>query len=139
MTRFQDPIKQTVDFLLDVDCKVITKNKKSLEQKDLFVKLINEVEGAIIRSNIAFMDLGLDLGSYEDTFFNIIDTLFVMHFGPQGAEIISQYLWERTASDEVSGFEITDSSGNSIILNDAKDLWAYISSINPKLLDGEEG
>lgn len=29
MSRFQDPIKQTVDLLLDIDCKVITKSKKN--------------------------------------------------------------------------------------------------------------
>ena len=139
MTRFQDPIKQTVDLLLNVDCKVVTKTKKTLDQKELFIKLINEIESTIIRSNIAFTDLGLDLGSYEDSFFNIIDSLLVMHFGSQGAEVISQFLWERTSGEEVSGFEIKDSSGNSIILNDAKDLWAYITSINPKLLDEEEG
>ncbi len=139
MSRFQDPIKQTVDLLLDVDCKVITKTKKTLEQKELFIRLINEIESTIVRSNIAFTDLGLDLGSYEDSFFNIIDSLLVMHFGSQGADIISQFLWERTSSEEVSGFEIKEPSGNSIILNDAKDLWAYITSINPKLLDEEEG
>jgi hypothetical protein len=139
MTRFQDPIKQTVDLLLDVDCKVVTKSKKSLQQKDIFVKLINEIEGAIIRSNIAFTDLGLDLGSYEDSFFNIIDSLLIMRFGPEGAEVVSQYLWDRTSGDDVDGFEIKDNSGTSIILNDAKDLWAYLASINPKLLDDEEG
>ncbi len=139
MSRFQDPIKQTVDLLLDVDCKVITKTKKTLEQKELFIRLINEIESTIVRSNIAFTDLGLDLGSYEDSFFNIIDSLLVMHFGSQGADIISQFLWERTSSEEVSGFEIKEPSGNSIILNDAKDLWAYITSINPKLLGEEEG
>lgn len=139
MTRLQDPIKQTVDSLLDIDCKVVSKSKKTLDQKDLFVKFVNEIEGAIIRSNIAFTDLGLDLGSYEDTFFNIIDTLLVMRFGHQGAQIISEYLWERTAGEEVSGFEINDSKGNTIILNDAKDLWTYLLSTNPKLLDDEEG
>lgn len=139
MSRFQDPIKQTVDLLLDVDCKVVTKTKKTLEQKELFIRLINEIESTIVRSNIAFTDLGLDLGSYEDSFFNIIDSLLVLHFGSKGAEIISQFLWDRTSGDEIDGFEIKDQSGNSIILNDAKDLWAYITSINPKLLDEEEG
>lgn len=139
MSRFQDPIKQTVDLLLDIDCKVVTKSRKTLDQKDLFIKFINEVEGAIIRSNIAFTDLGLDLGSYEDTFFNIIDNLLVMRFGHEGAEIISQFLWDRTSGDEVDGFEVKDQSGNSIMLNDAKDLWTYLASINPKLLDDEEG
>jgi len=141
MIRFQDPIKETVDSILNVDSTRVVVSKKRIPRKELFTAIINNIEKVANRSNLAFLDLNLDLTTFEDAYYAIIDGLILMHFGYRCGEIISYYINERTVDEDVTGckiFKFEDADGNTIELKNAEDLWNYLIFINPKLLDGEE-
>jgi hypothetical protein len=138
MTRLQDPIKETVDSILNVDSTKVVINKKRIPRKELFTAIVTNIEKVANRSNLAFLDLNLDLSTFEDAYYAIIDGLILMHFGYKCGEIISFYINERTVDEEVTGCKFEDADGNTIELKNAEDLWNYLIFLNPKLLDEEE-
>jgi hypothetical protein len=138
MTRLQDPIKETVDSILNVDSTKVVVNKKQIPRKELFIAIVNNIEKVANRSNLAFLDLNLDLSTFEDAYYAIIDGLILMHFGYKCGEIISFYINERTVDEEATGCKFEDANGNTVSLQNAEDLWNYLIFVNPKLLDEEE-
>jgi hypothetical protein len=138
MTRLQDPIKETIDSILNVDSTKVVINKKRIPRKELFTAIVTNIEKVANRSNLAFLDLNLDLTTFEDAYYAIIDGLILMHFGYKCGEIISFYINERTVDEEVTGCKFEDADGNTIELKNAEDLWNYLIFLNPKLLDEEE-
>jgi hypothetical protein len=138
MTRLQDPIKETIDSILNVDSTKVVINKKRIPRKELFTAIVTNIEKVANRSNLAFLDLNLDLSTFEDAYYAIIDGLILMHFGYKCGEIISFYINERTVDEEVTGCKFEDADGNTIELKNAEDLWNYLIFLNPKLSDEEE-
>lgn len=128
-------VQSAVDSLLNVTSLVRRKKKKeSDKKKELFVQMINHLEQAISRSNIAYVDLEMDMSRYDEKFYIIIDILLYMGFGPQCQDILSYYLWERIMPDG-SVVPLLDEQNNEIYLNNAYELWELILRLNPKLSD----
>ena len=126
-------VQTAVDGLLNI--KSVVRRRKKTEQnkkKEMFTQIINGLEEAIIRSNIAMIDFGLDYSAYDETFLNVIDSLLYMNFGKDAAELISYYLWDRMNPDG-SINPIFDEDEKEIILQDAHELWELLCKLNPKL------
>lgn len=126
-------VQTAVDGLLNI--KSVVRRKKKTEQnkkKEMFTQIINGLEEAIIRSNIAMVDFGLDYSAYDETFLNVIDSLLYMNFGKDAAELISYYLWDRVNPDG-SINPIFDEEEQEIVLRDAHELWELLCKLNPKL------
>lgn len=126
-------VQTAVDGLLNI--KSVVRRRKKTEQnkkKEMFTQIINGLEEAIIRSNIAMIDFGLDYSAYDETFLNVIDSLFYMNFGKDATELISYYLWDRVNPDG-SINPIFDEDDQEILLQDAHQLWELLCKLNPKL------
>jgi hypothetical protein len=126
-------VQTAVDGLLNI--KSVVRRRKKTEQnkkKEMFTQIINGLEEAIIRSNIAMIDFGLDYSAYDETFLNVIDSLLYMNFGKDAAELISYYLWDRMNPDG-SINPIFDEDDKEILLQDAHQLWELLCKLNPKL------
>ena len=76
-------------------------------------------------SNTIQTDLNIDLTSYDETFYEAIDNLFLLHFGKEASELIYFYLYERIDPDGTVN-ELEDVNGNPLILNSPMDLWNVI-------------
>jgi hypothetical protein len=126
-------VETAIDGLLNV--KSVIRRRKKTEQnkkKEMFVQIINGLEEAIIRSNIALIDFGLDYSKYDETFMTVIDALIYMNFGKDSAELISYYLWDRMNPDG-SINPIFDEEDKEIIIQDSYELWDLLYKLNPKL------
>jgi hypothetical protein len=118
-----------------LNIKSVVRRRKKTEQnkkKEMFVQIINGIEETIIRSNIAYMDYGLDYSKYDESFHAVIDALIYMSFGKDSAELISFYLWDRLNPDG-SINPILDEYDKEIILKDSYELWELMCKLNPKL------
>ena len=73
-------------------------------------------------------DYGLDLGSYDEPFFQIIDSLIFMHFGKDAAEVIMFYIYERVNPDGTIN-PLYDENDNPIPLERIEDLWELIKQL----------
>lgn len=122
-------IKQSLQDILNVDFKVKRKKKTELDiQKDLFFKIIISLEKLNMRSNVLTVDLDIDLTKYDETFYDVLDNLLILHFGKNIAEVIFFYVYDRI-DQEGNIASLRDSKGNSIVLENVHDLWALVQSI----------
>ena len=85
-----------------------------------------------MRGIILGSDLQLDFRSYDEKFYIIIDYLLELHFGKEGYELISFYLYERINPDG-SVNELMDENDNIVPLNTPADLWELLKVNQNKL------
>jgi hypothetical protein len=126
-------VQSAIDDLLKIKSSVRRKRKNEQnKKKELFTLAINNIETGIIRSNIAFTDLGVDYSSYDEVYHTAIDALLIMAFGKDAAELISFYLWDRVNPDGTIN-PVFDEDDNEIELKDIHQLWDLVSKLNPKI------
>lgn len=131
MEQHLNEIQTAINQILNVKSLVRRKKKTQTDKKkELFVSIINSIEQIINRQELMYAEFNLDLSNYEEAFLDTIDALIVLHFGKEGAEIITYYLWERL-SPEGTVMPLLDAEGSEIFLENAQDLWNLLTSINP--------
>jgi hypothetical protein len=124
-------IQTAINEILNV--KSLIRRKKKTQQdkkKELFISIINSIEQITNRQNLMYADLQLDFTNYDEKFLETIDALIVLHFGKEGAEVISYYLWERENPDG-SINQLQDAEGTLIVLQTASELWDLLLQMNP--------
>ena len=109
-------IQVAINKLLGVKSLIRRKKKSQIDKKkELFITIVNSIEQIVNRQNLMYAELNLDLSNYDESFLDVIDALIFLHFGKDGAELISYYLWDRLdPSGEIN--PITDENGKEIIL-----------------------
>lgn len=133
MTNNYKNVQSAIDSLLNIKSLIRRKRKTEYnKKKELFVQAINNLETAIIRSNIAFTDFGLDYSDYDEVYFSSADALLLLAFGKDATELIAYYLWDRINPDG-SVNPIYDENNTEIILKDVHQLWDLVCKLNPKL------
>lgn len=126
-------IQDAVNSVLNIQSFIKRKAQRGPEKKkESFVRLINMLEETVIRSNILFNDLELDMAKYDEKFYTIIDHLILSSYGPDCFDLIAFYLWERTDEDG-QALALVDSFGNEINMTSPYDLWDLMVKVNPKL------
>lgn len=123
-------IQIAVNQILNIKSLIRRKKKTQTEKKkELFITIINSVEQIINRQNLMYADLNLDLTKYDEAFLEVIDALFILNFGKDGAELIDYYLWERLAPDG-SINPLIDLDNNEVYLQTAEELWNLLTLVN---------
>lgn len=126
-------IRQAVDQILNVNSNIKRRSKKEFDkQRELFVQIITQIEAVTNRGTLLYADLRLDFNTYDEAFFEIIDTLLIAKYGKDCYELISFYLWERMNPDQTYN-SIIGPDGNDIILQTPLDLWNLMLRINSNL------
>ena len=124
-------IQTAINEILNVKSLIRRKKKTQLDKKrEIFISIINSIEQITNRQNLMYADLQLDFANYDESFLETIDALIVLHFGKEGAEVISYYLWERQNPDG-SINPLQDAEGTLIVLQTASELWDLLLQMNP--------
>jgi len=133
MNKDLSKVTQAINNILNVETQVKRKKKtQALKNKQLFVKIVQELEVVIARQNILNFDFGVDHTTYDEMFFSIIDKLISFKFGKEVSELVYFYLYERINSDG-SINNLMDDKGNNIVLNNIGDLWGLILQSTPNI------
>jgi hypothetical protein len=118
-----DDIKKAVDQLLKINSTVKRKKKAYIDkQKDLFIGIITALHAVQTRTALSQAELKLDFSSYDEMFLQIIDSLILLHFGKEGYELISWYLYEKTNPDGTVN-ELQDDDESIVPSDTAEDIW----------------
>lgn len=126
-------IQGAVNSVLNVQSFVKRKSQRGPEKKrESFVRIINMIEEAIVRSNIMYTDLDMDMAKYDERFYSVIDYLLLTSYGPECYDLISFYLWERM-DEKGESLSLIDSQGNKINMQSPYDLWDMMIKINAKI------
>ena len=133
-------LKQSLDQLLQANTAIKRKNKKSYDQKrDLFINIINQFEAAITNSYLLEKDHKIDMSKYEESFYQIIDSLILLSFGKDIYEILQFYFYERFNPDGSENGLIIEETKEEIFLRNASELWDMILRIKPDIFNGKAG
>ena len=126
-------IKQSIESIIGVDTVLKPKRKTDDDiQREKFIQVIQMIEKAEVRGMLLAKEVNLDFFSYDEIFYNIIDTLFELQFGKEASEIIFFYLYERIGEDGEPQ-ELIDESGNKVPLNSPSDLWHVVKHVQSKV------
>jgi hypothetical protein len=101
---------------------------ETLKIKKQFIDTINKFESLYIRQENLLENLNLNLSSYDDDFFQVIESLIYLCFDPVYAEAILFYVYQRKQGDEIIPF--IDENGEEYIFNNANDLWDYFDEVD---------
>ena len=122
-------IKKAIDALLKINSTVKRKKKAYVDkQKDLFTGIIMALQAVQTRTILTQTELKLDFSSYDEMFLQVIDSLILLHFGKEGYEVISFYLWEKFNPDG-SINDLYDEDENIIPSETIEDIWNILLKI----------
>jgi hypothetical protein len=122
-------VKQTLETMIGTDLSLKRKKKSEHDlNRELFEKIIIALERTNIRTALVGTEFDIDLSKYDETFYEVIDNLMLMHFGKQASEVIFFYVYERMNPDG-SINELRDTNDTPIVLNNPTDLWDLINVI----------
>ena len=130
-----DDIKKAVDSLLKINSTVKRKKKAYIEkQKDIFTSIILALQATQTRTHLANSDLKIDFSTYDELFFQVIDSFILLHFGKEGYEVISFYLYEKFNPDG-SVNELYDDEEKIVPSTTPEDIWTILMRLK---LDNEK-
>ena len=135
MTQEKDfrNIQMGVDTMLNTKTTIRRRRRTASDKnKELFVALINSLDEIRVRQALTYAELGLDFSTYDEKFFNAIDILLHMKFGPKSADVIAFYLYDRLNHDGSVNPLIVNSK-HEVLLNNPYDLWEFLKKVDPKL------
>lgn len=122
-------VKKSIDDIIGSDTYLKPKRKTENDiTREKFEKIILTLEEIEARSVIMMNDLGLDLTTYDEKFYQVIDGLFGLHFSKEVNEVIFFYLYDRLNPDGTINCLI-DKNDKEIELNSPSDLWEIIKQI----------
>ena len=126
-------IKSSIEDILGAGASLRRKKKSEDDnQREKFEKIIRTLDEIEVRGIILGSDLQLDFRSYDEKFYIVIDYILELHFGKEGYELISFYLYERINPDG-SVNELMDENDNIVPLNTPADLWELLKVNQNKL------
>ena len=122
-------IKKAVDNLLKINSTVKRKKKAYIDkQKDLFTNILMALQALQTRTILTQAELKVDFSSYDEMFLQTIDSLILLHFGKEGYEVISFYLYEKNNPDG-SINELFDEAENIVPSTTAEDIWNILQKL----------
>lgn len=124
-----DDIKKAVDQLLKINSTVKRKKKAYIDkQKDLFIGILMAIQATQTRTILTQTELKLDFSSYDEMYLQIIDSLILLHFGKEGYELISWYLYEKINPDG-SFNDLQNDNGEIVPSDTPEDIWNILVNI----------
>jgi hypothetical protein len=126
--RYSD-IKKAVDALLKINSTVKRKKKAEFDkQKELFINILIAIQATQTRSNLLYNELKIDYTSYDDLFYQVIDSLILLSFGKEAFEVISFWLYEKISPDG-SVNELFDDNNQVVPSTTPEDIWNIIQTL----------
>ncbi len=109
-----------------------SKSGKS-EEKEIFIETVVYLEHCWTRTNIMHEELGIDLWSYEETYYKVIENLIFLKYSESIANLILWYVYDRFDADgKLLGLNITlpGKEPKLYMVKTPSDLWNLIEKIN---------
>ena len=128
------PLKKALEDLLQANISLeLKKNSKSEEKKELFLTFLNQVENALVKSQLLHEDFKIDMGKYEETFYEIVDSVILLAWGQEVYEIIYWYLYDRKTPDGEETYLIDNRTEEKVYIRNAEELYELLITTNPKI------
>jgi|TARA_B100001093_G_scaffold433745_1_gene430863 hypothetical protein len=102
---------------------------QSIMKKSLFLNIIKKLKEIEERRDFMQDEIGMDMTTYEDKFFQVIEDLFKLNFNKPQISLIQAYIYEATRPDDWDGtvtLEVSKSSTKTYDLKTPEQLWSVV-------------
>jgi len=102
--HYKNRVRRTFNNYYDLRVRIVTKEiDLSIMNKSLFINIIKNLKEIEDRRDFMQEEIGMDMTSYEDKFFVVIEDLFKLNFNKPSIGIIQTFLYESSRPDEWDG------------------------------------
>jgi hypothetical protein len=111
----------------------VSNKLKTISEKEIFIDMIDIFDQCWVKTNFLHDHLKIDFYNYEESYYNIIETLIYLKYGEEIGALVLWYIYDRFDSDgELLSLEVTIPGKTKKIfkLKSASDLWDLIEKIN---------
>jgi len=132
--RNRTPLKKALEDLLQANISLEHKSKsKSEEKKKLFQTFLNQIEHVIVKSQLINEDFNIDMSKYEESFYQIVDSIILLAWGQEVYEVIYWYLYDRKTPDGEETYLIDPITEDHIYIKNSEELYELLLTTNPKI------
>ena len=131
-----DPVKrirQTLFTIHPLSYRIRRKtlDKKSMDKK-LFIEVITTLKQIEDRRDFMAEEIGMDVTTYEDKFFSVIENLMKMHFTKEQLALIQMYLYQLVPDKEWDGTITIEKNkkGQVLPFKKPEDVWKVITNFD---------
>lgn len=110
--------------------KATPKKPQKLSQREEFLKIFQKYETVLIKSLTLTNQYEIDLGCYEEPFYDIIDDLMKLNW-PEGYDVISYFLYHRVDGEGNATLYVGD-DGVGVSFKNPEELYDYLHLKFPK-------
>jgi len=122
-------IRQTLFSIhpLSYRIKLKTLDKESMNKK-LFIGVLKQLRQIEDRRDFMAEEIGMDMTTYEDQFFRVIEDLMKMHFNKEQLALIQMYLYQLVPDKEWDGTITVEKNKKeeTVPFKSPDDVWAVI-------------
>lgn len=102
--HYKNRVRRTFNNYYDLRVRIVTKEiDLSIMNKSLFINIIKNLKEIEDRRDFMQEEIGMDMTSYEDKFFVVIEDLFKLNFNKPSIGIIQTFLYESSRPEEWDG------------------------------------
>ena len=111
--------------------KVKAPDKETMNKK-LFIGVIKQLRQIEDRRDFMAEEIGMDMTTYEDQFFRVIEDLMKMHFNKEQLALIQMYLYQLVPDKEWDGTITVEKNKKeeTVPFKEPSDVWNVIKKFN---------
>ena len=126
-------IRQTLFSIhpLSYRIKVKQPDKETMNKK-LFIEVMKQLRQIEERRDFMAEEIGMDMTTYEDQFFSVIENLMKMHFSKEQLALIQMYLYQLVPDKEWDGTITIEKNKKEEVVDfkTPEDVWSVITKFS---------
>lgn len=132
--KYKNRVRRTFNTFYDLRVRIVTKEiDQSVMNKSLFINIIKNLKEIEDRRDFMQDEIGMDMTSYEDKFFVVIEDLFRFSFNKPSIGIIQAFLYENSRPEEWNGtvtLEVGKKGTKTYDLKTPEHLWNIVQILS---------
>tara|TARA_R110000796_G_scaffold92185_1_gene196424 strand:- start:1039 stop:1446 length:408 start_codon:yes stop_codon:yes gene_type:complete len=132
--KYKNRVRRVFNTYYDFRVRIVTKEvDQSIMNKSLFLNIIKNLKEIEDRRDFMNEEIGLDMTTYEDKFFAVIEDLFRMNFNKAQIGIIQAYIYEATRPEDWDGtvtIEVSKKDIKTFDLKTPEELWSVLQILS---------
>jgi hypothetical protein len=110
-----------------------SKNQPNLSEKDIFIKVVGLLDQCWERTNGLGEDFNMDMSTYDEPFYLVIENLFYVKYGEWKTDVILWWVYNRFNEEgELMPIKLNDhveKTEEEIIVETPEELWNFLKRI----------
>jgi len=132
--KYKNTVRRVFNNYCSLRVRITTKElDQSVMKKSLFLNIIKKLKEIEERRDFMQEEIGLDMTSYEDKFFIVIEDLFKLSFNKPQISLIQAYIYEATRPEDWNGtvtLEVSKNNTKTYDLKTPEQLWSVIQILS---------